>query len=346
MRFIFKGWILIKQLAHGELSFTYDKNSRKLNETTHYGPFNLTHHYSYDKAGNKNSYTAPDNAKAVYHWQKNRLFRIEVPGSGSLNYSQYTWNQPAQINYHGGGSREIQYDPLMRPTRILAKDPAKNPLLDYQYSYDKSGNITQRKTDKGDHDYQYDALQRLTEAKSPTETEGWEYDPNGNRTKDNLTPGSWSYDENDRLNQSPTTRYQYDQAGNATQKTEGTKTTKSHYNAENRLTRIETESGQLIAQTTYDPMGRRIKKETATETRYFHYSDEGLVGEYTATGTPIQQYGYEPDSTWTTNPLYTKTAEGVAYYQNDHLGTPQLLVLRNGAKVWEGGIRRLGGGGC
>ncbi len=32
----------------------------------------------------------------------------------------------------------------------------------------------------------------------------------------------------------------------------------------------------------------------------------------------------------------------MAYYQNDHLGTPQLLVLRNGAKVWEGTYKAFG----
>ncbi|MEW8073012.1 MAG: RHS domain-containing protein, partial [Candidatus Thiodiazotropha sp.] len=89
-------------------------------------------------------------------------------------------------------------------------------------------------------------------------------------------------------------------------------------------------------------MGRRIRKQTQGEIIYFHYADEGLVGEFDGTGNPIRLYGYQPDSTWTTNPIYQKTAQGYAYYQNDHLGTPQQLIQKSGAKVWEGEMRAFG----
>nr|WP_305793236.1 RHS repeat-associated core domain-containing protein [Sedimenticola hydrogenitrophicus] len=323
-------------------SYQYDKNNRKTQETTNYGGFSLSYSYSYDAAGNKLSYTGPDGQITQYHWDKNRLQRIAIPALGSLNYAEYQWNRPKKLLYHGGGSRTIDYDPLLRPTRILALDPATNPLLDYQYDYDKTGNITQRVTEQRTYDYQYDNLQRLIEAQSPLETEGWDYDANGNRTADNLTPGSWSYDENDRLQTSPTTSYQYDQAGHTTQKTAGANTTKSIYNAEGRLQKVETDTGGLIGEYRYDPLGRRIQKTTPTETRYFHYTDEGLAGEYDSGGTAIQQYGYEPDGTWTTNPLYTKTDQGYAFYQTDHLGTPQRLVQSNGATVWAGEYRAFG----
>jgi RHS repeat-associated protein len=75
---------------------------------------------------------------------------------------------------------------------------------------------------------------------------------------------------------------------------------------------------------------------------YFYYADEGLIGEFDATGASVRQYGYVPDSTWTTAPLYLKTSQGYSYYQNDHLGTPQQLIQKNGAKVWEGEFRAFG----
>ncbi|MCU7920885.1 MAG: hypothetical protein KZQ95_21385 [Candidatus Thiodiazotropha sp. (ex Epidulcina cf. delphinae)] len=49
--------------SDGTLSATrvYDENNRKTQETVNYGTFSLTHRYTYDAAGNKQSYTGPDN---------------------------------------------------------------------------------------------------------------------------------------------------------------------------------------------------------------------------------------------------------------------------------------------
>jgi RHS repeat-associated protein len=99
----------------------------------------------------------------------------------------------------------------------------------------------------------------------------------------------------------------------------------------------------VIAEYAYDPLGRRFKKVTSSETLYYYYSDEGLVGEYNSSGSPVRQYAYVPDSTWSTNPLFQKTSRGYAYYRNDHLGTPQQIIGTNGAKVWEGEYRAFGG---
>ncbi|MCP4397206.1 MAG: hypothetical protein GY801_07895 [bacterium] len=66
---------------------------------------------------------------------------------------------------------------------------------------------------------------------------------------------------------------------------------------------------------------------------YFFYAEEGLVGEYDAAGNKIRAYGYKPDSTWTTDPLWLKQGGEYYFYQNDYLGTPQKLVKTNGAVV-------------
>ncbi|MBT3015939.1 MAG: RHS domain-containing protein [Candidatus Thiodiazotropha sp. (ex Clathrolucina costata)] len=343
----FTGW------NDGAISTTlvYDVNNRKTSETVNYGSFSLTHSYTYDAAGNKRTYTGPDNITVTYHRVNDQLNRIELPNEGSITYNSYRWNQPTRITYPGGSNRQTEYDNLLRPTRILTEDPGQNPLMDYQYNYDSTGNILQKATQAKTVDYNYDLLQRLTEAAATiqpetgdpqVETEGWQYDPNGNRTQDNLNPGSWVYDLNDRLQSSPIATYGYDQAGNTISKTEGGIITHYRYNAEGRLARIEDANQVLIAEYLYDPLGRRIRKQTQSEIIYFHYADEGLMGEFSETGSAIRSYGYQPDSTWTTNPIYQKTAQGYAYYQNDHLGTPQQLIQKSGAKVWEGVFRAFG----
>lgn len=67
---------------------------------------------------------------------------------------------------------------------------------------------------------------------------------------------------------------------------------------------------------------------------YFVYSDEGLVAEDDGSGVELRSYGYRPDSTWTTDPLFLKQGNEYYFYQNDHLGTPQKLTGMTGAVVW------------
>ncbi len=55
---------------------------------------------------------------------------------------------------------------------------------------------------------------------------------------------------------------------------------------------------------------------------------------YDVSGTELRSYGYKPDSTWSTDPLWLKSGGQYYFYQNDHLGTPQKLTAQNGMVVW------------
>jgi len=107
------------------------------------------------------------------------------------------------------------------------------------------------------------------------------------------------------------------------------------YDADNRLIRVEDGSGGLIARYEYDPFGRRLWKEVNGERTYFFYADEGLVAEYDENGKELRSYGWQPDSTWGTNPLWLKQNGKYYWYRNDHLGTPQTLVDAAGTVVWQ-----------
>lgn len=127
----------------------------------------------------------------------------------------------------------------------------------------------------------------------------------------------------------------YDDNGNLTNKTNGTNETNYIYNIEDRLVRVEDGTGTVIAEYYYDPFGRRLWKEVDGVRTYFLYADEGLVGEYDASGFEIKAYGYMPHSTWTTDPLFMKEGNNYYFYQNDHLGTPQRITGVNGSLLWE-----------
>ena len=68
---------------------------------------------------------------------------------------------------------------------------------------------------------------------------------------------------------------------------------------------------------------------------YFLYTDEGLVGEYDENGVEIKAYNYNPDSVWTTDPLFQKTSGSYYWYLHSELGTTQKLTDGSGNVVWE-----------
>ncbi len=98
-----------------------------------------------------------------------------------------------------------------------------------------------------------------------------------------------------------------------------------HYNAQYRLVKVEDVNGGVIAEYACDPCGGRLWKDVGGTKTYFFYADEGLAAEYDAAGNELKSYGYKPDSTWTTDPLWLKKGGEYYFYHNDHLGTPQKL---------------------
>ena len=316
-------------------TYQYDLLKQLTQVATDFGGFSKTIGYSYSPTGLKATFTRPDSVVVTYSYDAaDQLIALQIPNEGALTINQYQWNQPAQVTLPGGHKQSYSYDPLQRVTHILSKDAADNTLMDFQYTYDKTSNITQKQTEYGAHAYVYDALDRLTQTDNPTLTdEAYTYNKVGNRLTDSRQPGNWGYNADHQLTGIGTDTFQYDAGGNLIKKVKGGQTTDFLYNNENRLSEVK-QGVNTIARYTYDPFGRRIKKEAGGQIIYFLYADEGLVAEYDSTGNEIRQYGYQPDGLWGTDPLYLKANGQYYYYQNDHLGTPQKLIAKNGATVW------------
>ena len=232
----------------------------------------------------------------------------------------------------------------MRLKTISATDPGGNTLLEYDYEYDGSGNIVSKSTGHGTYSYGYDGASRLTSADNPTlDDESYSYDAVGNRTSASNATGSISHNANNELLNYGEIEFLSDDNGNMIQKKFGNVAVNYICNADNRLTRVEDElTGPVIAEYSYDPFGRRLWKDVAGTRTYFFYSDEGLVAEYDENGVEVRSYGYQPDSTWTTDPLFLRTNGHYYFYQNDHLGTPQKLVAQNGSVVWSASYSAFG----
>ena len=343
--------------------------------------FTLATSTSYNSLGQKSSTTYPDGAVYSYTYDSNNQLNIlNLPtGYGSITINSYLWSAPAQITLPGGTVRSQTFDGLLRLKDLNVKDPGQSQVMSYQYRYDATNNIVAKATEAGTTNYSYDTLDRLTGANytaatgatatlqagstsSPQATEAYSYDPVANR----LTQGaagspqailSYTYNENNQLlsaggstgsptgsTGSPTVSYSYDANGNTVSQSDSSNTAATRnyvYDTSDRLVEVRDGSNALIAVYSYDPFGRRLSKDTGTKKIYFLYNEEGLIAEADASGQLTKSYGYAPQSSFTTNPLWMKSGNGStgsaqAYYtyQNDHLGTPQKLLTQSGQTVW------------
>jgi RHS repeat-associated protein len=317
-------------------TYTYDDLQRKTGETVNYGTFSLSYSYTYYANNEKKSFAGPNGITYTYNYNSaNRLSGIDIPGQGQVTYNIYTWNSPKKITLPGGSGLDYTYTPLMQPEAIDAKDPGQNMFMNYGYQYSPVGNVTAKNTEHGNYTYQYDDLYRLTGADNPSsDNETYTYDEAGNRLTAAGVAGAWSYSTNNELIGYDNVSYNYDDNGNMTQKTVGAQETNYIYDIENRLARVEDVAGSVIAEYYYDPFGRRLWKDVGGVKTFYLYSDEGLIGEYDSTGVEIKTYGYAPDSTWGTNPMFQKIGTNYYWYMNDHLGTPQVMIDTSGKIVW------------
>nr|WP_320050522.1 RHS repeat-associated core domain-containing protein [uncultured Desulfuromonas sp.] len=321
----------------------YDALNRKTGEIINFGTFSKEYSYSYDAYGNKDSYTSSEGMIHTYsHDLAGRLTALSVENQTlSLGYDK---TRLTQISYPNGVTTTYSYNNADWLTNLTASG-ASGTLLSREYDFDAVGNITGALGSKGITSYTYDPTDQLTVADHPSATalsdELYSYDAVGNRLSSTDISGLISYNANNELIGHTTVQYQYDANGNTTEKTANGQTTTYDYNSRNRLSRVHLPDGRLVSYR-YDPFGRRISKTVAGVTTCYTYSDEGLAAEYDGNGTWQKSYGWKPDSLWGTDPVYQRTATGLYYYHNDHLGTPQRLSDESGDIAWSAGYTAFG----
>ncbi len=316
--------------------YIYDSLHRKTVETVDYGPFQLSHGYSYYRNGLKQSFTGPDANTNTYAYDaNNQLLHIQFPGLGPVSISSVQWNKPTLIIYPGGSTRYYSYDPLMRIQSVVSIDQAGNNIMENRYYYDQMNNIILKNTKNGSYLYAYDQLNRLTSVDNPTiADEAYTYDEVGNRKTAINVDGEYIYNTNNELIEFGNVVMNYDQNGNLISKSNNGKIVGYSYNFENRLCHIDSEESSGIADYYYDPFGRRLWKQTSDYIRYYYYTDEGLVGEFDSLLDNAFYYEYSPGYFWGTAPIIIRNTEEKFLYINDHIGTPQYIVKTNGDIVW------------
>ncbi|MCW5219954.1 RHS repeat-associated core domain-containing protein [Verminephrobacter aporrectodeae] len=377
---------------------TYDDAGRKTSETISYpnpagDSYRLTYSYEYSKAGKKTKLTWADGTAISYGYSAHgELESVSIPGEGSISVNQFKWIAPAKLTLPGGSTEERTWDGLFNLEALKSRTPGQQITLNLTSSYGNQREIkTASRTDTVNgssgtraSSYDYDDELRLTRVGTDTggllgrDTETFGLDGLANRITHSRTgSGTWKYDKNHRLQQHPgasglgVVSYAYDANGNQTQKTEGTKTTRYHYDSDNRLIEVQNGDGNTIARYGYDPMNRRIWKEQYRDKTgqllapamrtYFLYAGEGMLAEATqaleinadhsisASHAPVitTQYGPTPDSEFMTETLFIKTRNGqgievFAYYHENHFGAPLQATDKAGNVLWAANYNAFG----
>lgn len=317
-------------------TIAYDALKRKTSETITIGGFTKSYSCTYDTRGNKASFTTPEGTTYSYTYNMNNQPTQITTSAGNITLA-YQWNRQTKTTLPNGITTEYAYNVNSWLTDIKVNNTRTappTPLTTANYGFDKVGNITAKTTEAGNHNYGYDPTNQLTSATIPMlPQETYTYDKVGNRQTSAQTQGLWSYDKNNELLAYNGTSFTYDANGNTITKTENGQTTTYVYNSADRMERVLLSDGRT-ATYTYDPFGRRVKKDVGGAATYYLYADEGLIGEYDASGIHKKGYGWVPDSIWGTNPLFMVEGGNYYFYQNDHLGTPQKMADVQGNFVW------------
>ncbi|HRW65213.1 MAG TPA: RHS repeat-associated core domain-containing protein [Candidatus Competibacter sp.] len=345
-------------------TYTLDALGRPTEETLTYGTgasaitHTLGHGYTAD--GQRQALAYPGGKAVRFAYENGQLQTVSLPGGESIRWTTYKNTQPTQIVFPGI-VRQIDYDPLQRPIQLHAQAlgtgtadaPTGAVLLDWQYTYDATGNITQKDTQDGRYAYAYDALSRLTAATPPSTLQAGAANPNGlplerytydavhNRLSSAHQPGLWAYDADNRLTQygqgDALTALSHTANGHLDTAQRITGQTRFTYDAGERLRRIDID-GQERARYQYDPFGRRIAKIVGGQTTWYLHAPEGLIAELDTTGHLIRAYGWQPNTAYGTAPLWQAEIVGTAWrpyvFQTDHLGTVQLATDAQGQIAW------------
>ncbi|MGA1826369.1 MAG: RHS repeat-associated core domain-containing protein [bacterium] len=320
--------------------YSYDALNRT--ETIICALLNKTIEYAYDTFGNRIRLTLTSNGNnyiCEYGYNDlDEMISLKDPKLSQTNFEYYSSGRLKKKTYPNMISAQYTYLNNGPLENITYKGENESILSQYSYTYNKVSNIKSITSLAGIREYKYDTLYQLIEAKHPDlQNETFTYDGAGNRLS-SANYSNWTYDNNNRLLSYNGTSYNFDDNGNMIRKTKGTEITEFHYNIKNRLIKVNLPDGK-VANYTYDPLGRRIKKEVDGAVTWFLYDGMNLLAEFNEAGNFEKMYIYNIQDN---SPLGLMVNNTMYYYHNDHLGTPQMIVDGSGSVVWSGKYNAFG----
>ncbi|WP_316359645.1 RHS repeat-associated core domain-containing protein [Candidatus Neptunichlamydia sp. REUL1] len=277
--------------------YAYDING---NISKAYIPGNGEICYKYDPIGRLAEARHPNNKKFFYSYDFNsRLTAIEGP-LGATTFSHTLLNQVDRVKLPFGKEIAYQYNVSGQLTQMTYPD---GETIDYKY--DASGRLMQMKDSSGTTHYEYDdATNLILKETLPNETStSYVYD-----TSFNISEVLHQHQERLIAHY----HYSYDKGGNCISMEKKTpdhnETTTYEYDLLNRLVLAKSSNGEF-ERYSYDALGNRLTKETASETICYVYDSHNRLiqegntrYEYDSVGNLVQKnspgkkvfYSYDP----------------------------------------------------
>ncbi len=353
---------------HAAIKRQFDPEGRLTEEVQ--GAFTIRN--SYDATGNRltretslgnavaYTFDALDQAVAV-RINQDEPIRIERDAVGRIAREQLSPQLSRQFAYSADGYLTEQ-----------AVSANGSPLFATRFAYDPAGNLTQRSDSQyGTDVYRYDPLGRITEHLDPQRRlTRYLNDPAGDRLRTRVVEGArrrvagggvvegdWS-----REGEYEGTYYRFDRAGNLVERRDEERHLHLVWDANQRLS--ESLADGTVTRYGYDPLGRRLFKETGDKRTLFYWDGDALVGESVAVldqpkqpmsaveGNvvgPAERREQLPPATLRKNQEYiyypqtfkpvalierVQTSRSVYHYHNDANGCPIRLTDGRGLVKW------------
>ncbi|MER5201670.1 putative T7SS-secreted protein [Streptomyces sp. NPDC002825] len=315
---------LVSETVNGRrLSFTHDAMGRRTGRTT---PGGSTSTWSYDAAGRRTELTSSGRTLSFTHDALGRETSRRIGAFANLSSS---------------------FDPMGRLTAQEVTGGAGRRLQHRAYTYRADGGLIGI-TDElsGARSFDLDAAGRVTAVHARNWTERYAYDDAGNQTDaswpsthpSHSSTGARAY-AGTRITAAGSVRYEHDAQGRIVlrQKTRLSRkpdTWRYEWDAEDRLTAVTTPDG-TVWRYGYDPLGRRISKQSPLETVHFTWDGATLCEQTTEDITLTWDHaGLRPLSQTERRTGPDSTDERFFAIVTDLIGTPTELVDESGELAW------------
>jgi RHS repeat-associated protein len=261
--------------------------------------------------------------------------RLQRDALGQLTHEELAPGLNRQLRYNSDG--------LLTEQSLHAGNQG---LFATRYDYDRAGNLTSRHDSAfGKDTYLYDPMGRILKHTDPQGVlHEFCNDPAGDRLITQVSgSGSASTvvgrnDEWQRQGSYQGTHYRFDRAGNLTHKQDSQQRLELAWDANQRLIasrRTTKEAAPSVTTYGYDPLGRRLFKETQGQRTWFGWDGDAMTLD--VIDGQAREFIYRPE---TFEPLAVlgQTAQGqqlgTLHYVNDPNGCPTRLINGKGQVLW------------
>ena len=287
-------------------SYSYDSYHRPTAVTYHGGEVVTTEYGSPGVAVGLSSSVHGELVDNVSYDEAGRMTALRLPAAGGLwrTQSYYPWT----VRRNGGMLESLK----------VGLSEGGGERLSRSYAYNSFGDITALTEETTSYTFGYDGLGRLTSAYGRT----YSYDGANRLTTFNGQSYGYGdagpYHAVDRIGDFD--RFDYDASGNMVTRNKGLDSQQTLlWNAENRLSEVQDNDGDVVERYWYDVGGSRVKKVSGTTTTYTffgHYEEEVVDG----TTTAISHFSFGGLR------IAVKRGSTLYHLHGDHLGSTSLTT--------------------